>query len=62
LTHRGGGLCSYANIPQEVKAALGYPQADAKDVKSLVYFETGNNYFRQEIKLRQEFGHIIGQK
>jgi len=57
----GGRLCAYAKIPQEGKVALGDPQTDVKDVKSLVHFKAENIYFRQEIKMRQQFGNIIGQ-
>jgi transcriptional regulator with PAS, ATPase and Fis domain len=56
-----GRLCAYAKIPQEGKVALGDPQIDVKDVKSLAHFEAENIYFRQEIKIRQQFGNIIGQ-
>ena len=42
-----GRLCAYAKIPQEGKVALGDPQTDVKDVKSLAHFEVENTYFRQ---------------
>jgi len=48
-------------IPQERKVALGDPQTDVKGVKSLAHFETENISFRQEIKMRQQLGNIIGQ-
>jgi formate hydrogenlyase transcriptional activator len=54
-------LCAYAKIPQKGKVALGDPQTDVKDVKSLVHFEAENIYFRQEIKMGQQFPNIIGQ-
>ena len=41
--------------------ALGDPETDVKAVKSLAHFEAENIYFRQEIKMRQQFGNIIGQ-
>jgi len=56
-----GCLCAYAKIPQERKVALGDPQTDVKGVKSLAHFETENISFRQEIKMRQQLGNIIGQ-
>ena len=33
-----GRLCAYAMISQKGKVALGVPQTDVKDVKSLAYF------------------------
>ena len=56
-----GRLCVYSKIPQEGKVALGGPRTDVKDVKSLAHFEAENIYFRQEIKMRQQFANIIGQ-
>ncbi|MGZ3539524.1 MAG: sigma 54-interacting transcriptional regulator, partial [Thermodesulfobacteriota bacterium] len=59
---RGGGrLGAYAKIPQEGKVALGDPQTDVKDVKSLTHFDAENIYFRQEIKLKHQLDHILGQ-
>jgi Xaa-Pro aminopeptidase len=34
-----GRLCAYAMITQKGKVALGVPQTDVKDVKSLAYFD-----------------------
>ena len=39
-----GRLCAYAKTPQEGKVALGDPQTDVKDVKSLAHFEAENIY------------------
>ena len=61
---RGDGrLCAYAKTLQEGKTALGDSQPDVKGVKSLAHFEAENIYFHQdqEIKVRQQFGNIIGQ-
>ncbi|MGZ3568859.1 MAG: hypothetical protein ACXU9W_08685 [Thermodesulfobacteriota bacterium] len=56
-----GCLRAYAKIPQEGKVALGDPQTDVKNVKSLAHFEAENIHFRQEIKMRHQFSHILGQ-
>ena len=56
-----GRLCACAKIPQEGKVALGDPLTDVKDVKSPAHFEGENTYFRQKIKMRQQFANIIGQ-
>jgi hypothetical protein len=38
-----GRLCAFAMITQKGKVALGVPQTDVKDVKSLSYFNYGSS-------------------
>ena len=56
-----GRLCVSAKIPQEDKVALEDPQSDVKNEKSRAHFEAENIYFHQELKMRHQFGNIIGQ-
>jgi len=53
LSHGDERLCAYAKIPQEGKVALGDPQTNVKDVKSLAHFEAENIYFRRPGNVRE---------
>src|SRR4030066_1720939 len=53
-----GRLCAYAMITQKGKVALGVPQTDVKDVKSLAYF----NYlagFEDEVGMIHSIAHYF---
>src|SRR4030042_3696383 len=53
-----GRLCAFAMINQKGKVALGVPQTDVKDVKSLAYF----NYlvgFEDEVRMIHSIAHYF---
>src|SRR4030066_2357989 len=53
-----GRLCAFAMITQKGKVALGVPQTDVKDVKSLAYF----NYlvgFEDEVGMIHSIAHYF---
>src|SRR4030065_1455396 len=54
-----GRLCAYAMITQKGKVALGVPQTDVKDVKSLGYFNSLVG-FEDEVGMIHSIAHHFG--